>query len=180
MTLALWAAAPAAAPDSQAVARKISLIEHDRLRPGSSVVLTSEELNAYARQEVAEVAPGGVRSPRLELGTGAATASALIDFGKLRRAEGKPPGRLLGYLLDGERPVTISAHIRSSGGTATVDVQEVQISGVTLEGPLLDFLIRNYLVAAYPNAKVGQPFELGHRIDRLDVQPSEVRIVIGR
>jgi len=144
------------------------------------VVLTPEELNAYARQEVADVAPAGVRDARLDLGSGTATASALIDFGKLRRAEGKPPGRIMAYLLDGERPVKITARIQSSAGTATVDVQSVEISGVTIEGRMLDFLIQNYLVPAYPQAKVGQPFELGHHIERLDVQPSAVAVLIGR
>ncbi len=170
---------PSVSPDYQAVVHKFSLIEHDRLKPGSRVLLTPQELNAYARQEVAEVAPDGVRNPRLDLGPGTATASALIDFGKLRRAEGKPPGRLTAYLLDGERPVTITARIRSSGGTATVDVESVEISGVTLEGRMLQFLIERYLMPAYPNAKVGQPFALGHRIERLDVQPAAVGVVIG-
>ena len=114
----------------------------------------------------------------------AAEGGALLHEGdlepKLRRAEGKPPGRILAYLLDGERPVTITARIRSSGGTATVDVQEVQISGVTIEGRMLDFLIHNYVVQAYPSAKVGEPFALGHRIERLDVQPSAVGVLIGR
>ena len=177
MTLALFATAPS---DYQAVVHKFSLIEHDRLKPGSRVVLTPAELNAYARQEVAEVAPEGVRSPRLELGPGTATATALIDLGKLRRAEGKPPGPIMSYLLDGERPVTITARIRSSGGTATVDVQQVEISGVTIEGRMLDFLIHSYVMQAYPDAKVGQPFALGHRIERLEVQPSAVGVVIGR
>jgi hypothetical protein len=171
---------PTTASDYQAVVHKVSLIEHDRLKPGSRVVLTPAELNAYARQEIAGVAPDGVRNPHLELGPGTATASALIDFGKLRRAEGKRPGAIMSYLLDGERPVIIIARIRSSGGTATVDVQEVQVSGVTIEGRLLDFLIHNYVMQAYPNAKVGEPFELGHRIERLDVQTSSVGILIGR
>jgi hypothetical protein len=171
---------PTAPTDYQAVRHKFSLIEQDSLKAGSRVVLTPAELNAYARQEVADVAPDGVRNPRLELGPGTATASALIDFGKLRRAEGKPPGPLMAYLLDGERPVSITARIRSSAGTATVDVEQVEISGVVLEGRMLDFLIHNYVMQAYPNAKVGEPFALGHRIERLDVQASEVGVVIGR
>ena len=182
MALALLAAPvlPTTSPDYQAIVHKFSLRGHDRLKPGSRVVLTPAELNAYARQEVAEVAPDGVRNARLDLGPGTATASALIDFGKLRRAEGKPPGRILAYLLDGERPVTITARIRSSGGTATVDVQEVQISGVTIEGRMLDFLVHSYVMQAYPSAKVGEPFALGHRIEWLDVQPSAVGVLIGR
>jgi hypothetical protein len=171
---------PSASPEYQAMVHKISLIEHDRLQPGARVVLTAAELNAYARQEIAEVAPEGVRDPRLELGPGVATATALIDFGKLRRAEGKPPGRIMSFLIDGERPVTITARIQSSGGSATVEVQQVEVSGIIIEGRLLEFLIHNYLMQAYPNAKVGEPFELGHRIDRLDVQPAAVGILIGK
>lgn len=180
LTLAAVPLVPSTSPDYQAIVHKFSMIEQDRLKPGSRVVLTPAELNAYARQEVAEVAPEGVRDPRLELGPGTATAYALIDFGKLRRAEGNPPGPLMSYLLDGERPVAITARIRSSDGTATVDVQEVEISGVTIEGPLLDFLIHSYVMQAYPNAKVGEAFALGHRIERLDVQASAVGVVIGR
>ncbi len=181
-TLLALAAAPllpTAPTDDQAVARKVSLIEQDRLKPGSRVTLTRDELNAYARHEIADVAPDGVRNPHLELGPGTATASAMIDFGKLRRAEGKPPGRLMSYLLDGERPVSITARIRSSAGTATVDVEQVEISGMIIEGRLLDFLIHNYVMQAYPNAKVGEPFDLGHRIERLEVEPSAVGILIG-
>jgi len=45
---------------------------------------------------------------------------------------------------------------------------------------MLDFLIHSYVMQAYPSAKVGEPFALGHRIERLDVQPSAVGVVIGR
>ena len=81
-------------------------------------------------------------------------------------------------LLDGERPVEVTAHIRSGGGRATVDVESVKVSGVTIEGRVLDFLIHNYLLPNYPDAKVGQPFELSHGIDRLDVKPALVDVLI--
>jgi hypothetical protein len=56
----------------------------------------------------------------------------------------------------------------------------VEISSVTIDGKTLDFLIQNFLLAKYPDAIVGRPFELGHRIERLDVQPAAVGVVIGR
>jgi hypothetical protein len=158
--------------------RKFKLIEGEQLRHGTRVTLTKAELNAYARQEIAESFPSGVREPHLDLGDGAAVGSALIDFGKVRRAQGKPPGWFMSKILDGERPVEVNARIRSSGGTATVDVQSVKVSGLVIEGRVLDFLIENYLLPNYPDAKVGQPFKLGHGIDRLDVKPSAVDVVI--
>jgi hypothetical protein len=160
--------------------RKFDLIEKEQVKPGSHVLLTPGELNAYVAQEVTTVVPDGVRSPKLELGTGSASASALIDFAKVRRAQGKPPGWLMSKLLSGERPVNVSARIDSGAGRATVHVQRVEISGIAIEGGMLDFLIRNYLLPVYPNAKVEKPFDLGHRIERLDVKPAAVGVVIGR
>jgi hypothetical protein len=157
--------------------QKLDSIDSDRLRPGARITLTLQELNAYAAHEV----PDGVRNTRVELPEpGLAKGSALVDFGRVRRAQGHPPGWLLSKLLDGERPVAVTARIRSGGGSATVDVQRVEISGMVIDGATLDFLIQNVLLPAYPAAAVGKPFELGHRVDRLEVRQGSVDVVIGR
>lgn len=166
-----------AAADHYASARqKLDQIENGKLRPGARVAFTTPEIGAYAAKE----APEGVRNPRVELQAGVAKGSALIDFGKVRRAQGYQPGWLMAKLLDGERPVSVTARVQSGGGKATVDVQSVEISGVTVDGRMLEFLIQNFLLAMYPDAVVGRPFELGHRIDRLEIQPGSVSLVIGK
>lgn len=159
---------------------KLDLIENDRMKPGSKVTLSERELNAYVEQELPKVVPQGVREPKLELGAGVATGSAIIDFIKLENAHGKPPGWLMRQLLQGEHPVTVTARITSAQGRATVDVQRVEVSGVVIEGRMLDYLIHNYLLAYYPDAKIGAPFEMSHRIDRLDVQPARVDVILKK
>jgi len=166
--------------DYSSAHHKLDLIESGRLKPGARVSFTERELNAYVEQELPKTVPQGVREPKLELGAGTATGSALIDFLKLEHAAGNPPGWLMRQLLQGEHPVTVTARITSGNGRATVDVQSIQISGVTIEGRLLDYLIHNYLNAYYPDAKVGQPFEMSYRIDRLDIQPARVDVLLGR
>ena len=160
------------------VTHKFKLIENERLRRGARVTLTAGELNAYAQHEVAEAFPSGVRGLKLVLTPGGAIGSGFIDFGKVRRAQGNPPGWLMSKFLDGERPVEVTASIRSGGGRATVDVQSVKISGLSIEGRTLDFLIRYYLQPNYPDAKVGTPFELSHRMDRFEIRPGAVDVVI--
>ena len=157
--------------------RKFKLIESGRLRH-TRVVLTAPELNAWVRQEIAESFPAGVRESRLVLGSSRATGSALIDFGKVRRAQGHPPGWLMSKIIDGERPVEVNVRIRSANGQATVDVESVKVSGLVIEGRVLDFLIHYYLLPNYPDAKVGEPFALAKGIDRLDVRPGAVDVVI--
>lgn len=166
--------------DYQSVQRKFDLIEAGHLKPGSRVELTPSELNAYVQHEVPMVT-GGVRQPRVTLlRPEVAEGSALVNFAELRRSQGNPPGWLMSRLLDGERPVTVTARIRSAAGQATVDVLSVQISGITLDGTTLDFLIQHFLLPLYPDAAVGRPFELGDRIEKLDVQPQGVTVLIGR
>jgi len=166
--------------DYSSVQKKLDLIEHDRLKPGSRVTLSQRELNAYVEQQVPQIAPQGVRDPRIELGAGMATGSAVVDFVRLRGAQGKPPGWLMRQLLQGEHPVTVTAQLQSGGGRATINVQRVEVSGMVIEGRMLEYLIQNYLLPYYPEAKVGEPFELSHRIDRIDVQPARVEVIIKK
>jgi hypothetical protein len=157
--------------------QKFDLIESERLKPGSRLDLSAGELTAYADVE----APPGVRNPRIQLvSPEVVTGTALIDFGKLERAQGYQPGWLMSKLLDGERPVSVTARIQSAAGRARVDVQRVEIAGFEVDGRTLDFLIRNFLLALYPDAAVGRPFDLGHRIEKLDVQPKGVGVIVAR
>ena len=173
---ALTALAFAPVDDYASAKRKLDLIDSERLRPGAKVTLTARELNAYVAHEV----PPGVRNTTLQIvSPGVATGSALIDFGKVRRAQGHPPGWLMSKLLDGERPVSVTARIVSANGRATVKVQRVEVSGVEIDGKTLEFLVQNLLLPMYPTAAVDRPFELGHRIERLELQPSAVGVFIG-
>jgi hypothetical protein len=122
----------------------------------------------------------GVRNPRLELvANGLARGTALIDFARVQRSQGNPPGWLMAMLLEGERPVSVSVRIHSSKGQATVDVERVEISGMSIEGAALDFLIQHFVLGLYPSAVVGRPFPIGHRVERVDVRPRGVTVVVG-
>jgi hypothetical protein len=172
----LWASVSS---DYASAKKKFDLIENDKLKPGSKVTLSSRELQAYVENELPQLAVPGIRNPKIDLGDGVASGSALIDFVKVRQAQGKPPSWLMSKLLGGERPVRVVTRIRSGSGRAEVDVEQVEVSGMTIQGKMLDYLIEHYLIPNYPTAKVGEPFELGHRIERLEVKPSVVGVVIG-
>jgi hypothetical protein len=182
LTAVLLAAALSAAvpPDALTARNKFRLIESDRVPPGTRVTIQQDELNAYVRNQLRSVAPVGIRQPRLELGQNRATGFAWVDFEKLRQAQGEPMGWLMAKLVGGERRVRVDAQIRSGGGKAVVDLERVEVSGITISGLALDYLIHNFLWSYYPEAKVGRPFELAHRIERLEVEPSQVNVVIGK
>src|SRR4051812_36449849 len=70
--------------------RKFQAIDKTPPKPGSRIAITSTELNAYVQTELPAIAPPGIRNPEVELqGDNVATGRALIDFVKLRSAQGK-------------------------------------------------------------------------------------------
>lgn len=167
-------------PAAAAVTSKLNLIESGKMRPGSIVRFTEPELNAWVRAEAPTVVRQGFRQPQLVLGNGEATASALVDFLKVRDATGVRSNWLVAKLIQGEKLVTVRADIQSADGRATAHLLRVEVGGLTVKGEALDFLIRNFLLPFYPNAKIDQPFELADHVDHVAVTPAAVLVYISR
>ncbi|HYO83981.1 MAG TPA: hypothetical protein VES20_21435 [Bryobacteraceae bacterium] len=175
----LAAGASAVSQQYTSIQRKFQQIDKKQVKPGQRISLTAAELNAYVQTELPKVAPPGVRRPAVQLqGNNRASGAALIDFVKLRTSQGKPPNWLLRKLLEGEHEVSVTARVQSGGGQATVHLEQVQISGVPISGGALDWVVQNYLIPHYPDAKVGRPFALRHGVDRIEVTPGVAYVVM--
>jgi hypothetical protein len=175
LAASLSAAPPAGKPSP--TESKLALIENDQARPGSRIQFGQAELNTYIRDKIPEVVPQGVRNPRVEIAAGKASGHALIDFSKL----GRPAGdsmlwKLLGKLIEGERPVSVTAAVTSANGTATVDLQQVTISGNTIEGRPLKLLVDTFFLPLYPDAKIGEPFALRHNVESIELVPGSAQV----
>ncbi len=182
LTLVLTASALLAAADPVAVSvgKKLDFIESGQAKPGSVYRFTSTELNAWVRVKTPTVVHDGFRQPRLVLGNGEATATALIDFVKVRQASGVETNWLVAKLIQGEKLVTARASIQSAHGQATVHLVRVEIGGLAVTGAALDFLVRNFFLPFYPDAKIDEPFPLAGKVDRIAVTPAEARVYIRR
>ena len=155
---------------------KIELIASDRAPRGSTIAFTAAEIDAYAR---AEIAREGMRRVKLVLGNGSATWSGFVEFAKIPELEGLTSNWLLRRLLEGEKPVTVKLGIESGNGQAMIDVRQVTISNTVIEGGTLDLLVKTLVLAIYPEASIGEPFELGHNMKEIRVQPSGVIVKIA-
>ena len=156
---------------------KFALIERDRAPAGSRVTLSASELTAYARVQANVIAPGAVHDAKLTLTPGRAEASAMIDFLHLPQV-GAQPGWILRTLLEGQKPLHIRVRIQSANGRARVDVERVEISGVVMEGRTLDFLLSQFVMPSFPEARTGVWFELSHHIERLELGNGVARVLI--
>jgi hypothetical protein len=167
-------------PLATSAQQKLDLISDGKAKAGSTVVLTPQEINAWIREKRPKSIPEGMRNERIDLGAGTADGSALVDFSKLGKAKGQEVKGLIGMLIQGERPLKISLRVESANGRCTVFLTRVELSGVPVEGSILDFLIKNFFAPRYPDAKIDQPFDLDYNIDRIEIQPSGVRVAIKK
>jgi hypothetical protein len=180
LILSASAALTAADPLAISAAKKLDLIQSGKAKPGSVYRFTPAELNAWVRVKAPAIVHDGFRKPRLVLGNGEATASALIDFLKVRDASGVQTNWLIAKLIQGEKLVEARAGIQSAHGKATVHLLRVEIGGLAVTGAPLNFLVKNFFLPFYPNAKIDEPFELADGVDRIEVMPAEVRVYIRR
>jgi hypothetical protein len=179
LAVALFAAVPSpTSPEARSVDQKLERIQSGHARPGSTVLFTEHELNVWVAAQVPHYAPEGVRETHLELGNGVATGSAIVDFLKMRQAQGVQTSWLISKLIQGEHPVTVTARLQSAHGEATVYLQEVQLSGMTISGGTLDFLVTNFFHPLFPDAKIDQPFPLAENVERIEVDPGVAKAVI--
>lgn len=177
--MSIMASLQAADPLFERAWNKLDTIESGRAKPGSVIVFTPAELNAWVRVRVPQLVDG-VRNPRLTLGTNTATGSALVDFLKIRQSDGASTNPLLARLIAGERPITVSVRIDSGGGRCTVHLLRVELSGVAATGTVLDLLISAFFKPMFPDAKIDEPFELGGNVERIDVMPAAARVTIKK
>jgi hypothetical protein len=180
LLLAGAASLSAADPLAASVTRRLDLIERGKAKPGEVFRFTTAELNAWVRVKTPTIVHAGFRDPQLRLGNGTAHASALIDFLKVRQAEGIDTNWLVSKLIQGEKLVTADASIESSHGQATVHLIRVEIGGLAVTGAPLDFLIQNFFKPFYPEAQIDQPFELADSVDRIVATPTAALVYVRR
>jgi hypothetical protein len=179
-SMTIVCALEAADPVAIGVSKKLDLIQSGQAKPGAVFRFTPAELNAWVRVKAPSVITDGFRQPQLVLGNGEATATALIDFLKVRHANGIETNWLIAQLIQGEKLVKARASIQSAHGRATVHVVRVEVGGLAVTGAALDFLVQNFFLPFYPEAKIDEPFDLAGNVDRIEITPAEARVYIRR
>lgn len=159
---------------------KLHALEVGQVKRGGVVTFSVQEINSWAYYMIPGIVPEGIRNEKVTLGYDTGTAYALMDLMKMRQAQGKPTNWLISRMIEGERPVTITIHVQSGGGQCIVDLTRVEISGAVASGSVLDFLVKTFFLPLYPTAKIGQRFEIGYNIDRIDLRPAGVRVTMKK
>ena len=169
----------AADPLADSAQKKLDSISDRKLKPGAVVTLSAKEVNAWIHEKAVKAFAEGIRNEHIDLGPATADGNALVDLTKMSRTRnGVNP--LIARLIEGERPLRVAIRVESANGRATVFLTHVELSGVAIEGSILDFLIKHFVQPRYPDIKINEPFDLDFNIDHIEIQPAGVRVVIKK
>jgi hypothetical protein len=113
-----------------------------------TTTLTADEISAYVNEGGVNL-PTGVENVKFSGKPGVVTAVTRVDFDKI--TAGKSSMNPLMMLFSGQHDVTVTADARGSQGRATVNVQTVEIDGVTVPRAALEFFVSRYLQPKYGN-----------------------------
>ena len=169
-----------ASPARTSADSKLRRIEKNQWQSSRSISFTSQELLALGVENASSAYPGVLYSPELHLTQDGATATGTVDFDRLRQlSPSKDSSRdwLMGKLLTGRQPVSVTVETTSSKGQMTVHPTSVSIAGITVSGNALNFLIRNFVLSRYPDAVIDRPFPLASNVDRIEVKPGSAVVV---
>ena len=167
----------AADPLADSAQKKLDSISDQKLKPGAVVTLSPREINAWIHEKAVKAFPQGIRNEHIDLGPGTTDGNALVDLMKIGKGN---INSLIARLIEGERPLKIAIRVESANGRATVFLTHVDLSGVAVDGSILDFLIKHFVQPRYPDIKINEPFDLDFNIDRIEIQPAGVRVLIKK
>jgi hypothetical protein len=158
--------------------QKVESITNGEAPSGSTIQLSTAEVNALQLGRMREdgIEGEGVKDAKIVLGEDSGSWSGIVDFGKLPQLESLRNNFLLSSLLKTPKPVSAAMTLVSSAGKATLDVTQVTIGETQFTGNTLGFLVKQLVLNDYPEAKLGEPFDLEHNVESIKLKPEGVTI----
>ena len=175
-------AAGALSPESgRRLERKLADILRHALEPPAearSTPLPESEVNAWLAHQGTPHLPVGIREPVVRIGDGRLSAEAVIDLDAIRESRERTAFDPIRY-LGGQLVVTASGRVRSGGGTARVEVENVTVGGIGVPVEVLQEVVRHFTrTPGQPGGtRVDEPIPLPYGITELRLSPGLAVIV---
>ncbi len=172
-TVTLWAVSP---EESHSAAEKLDRISLGEMNPGERITLSEDEINSFLQYDYAALIPDGIRNLHVKLESDTGIVSGRADFSQLGDAQDAAT-RLLLMMLRGEHAFVARVRYVSSGGQARADVDSFLVDGRELKGPILDWIVKNYVATDLEGFALGQPAPLGNNLEQIRLEAGQAVVV---
>ena len=173
--LALLFGPSAAVGSLESCHRKFTQIESGRAR-GAVVTVSGSEIDAFVAEQAALQGKGAIRNTHVDLWQDHGRVIARVDIVSLAELRGRPLNWFFAAMFAGQRQVIATTKLLSVQGQARVDLEKLEVEGHVLDGRPLQFLIDEFVLPEYPDARVSQWFPLGFGIRTIHLSAGQVAI----
>ena len=164
--------------ESRSAALKLDRISLGEMAPGEQITLTQDEINSFLQYEYAGLNPEAIRDLHVVLESDTGLVSGRADFSQLGAPEDAAT-RLMLMMLRGEHDFVARVRYVSSGGQARADVDSFLLDGRELKGPILDWIVENYVATDLEGFALGQPSTLGNNLEQIRLETGQAVVVAG-
>jgi hypothetical protein len=134
---------------------------------------TEAEINSYLNSGLV-VLPDGVQALHFSGQAGALTATARVDFDKIKSGRGSSNPLLL--IFNGTHDILVAAHAHGAGHEGFVHVDSLKLDGVEVPEFALRLFVEKYLQSKYPDVGIDSRFPLPDRIDTARIGDHELTV----
>ena len=136
---------------------------------------TEEEINSYVNSDLV-VLPVGVQAVHFTGEAGTLTATARVDFDKIKIKSGRGSSNPLLMIFSGTHNILVAAHAHGAGHEGFVHVDSLQLDGVEVPEFALQIFVEKYLQPKYPEIGIDSRFALPDRIDTARIGDHELTV----
>lgn len=136
---------------------------------------TEDEINSYLNSDLV-VLPDGVQQVHFSGQSGALTATARVDFDKIKIMSGRSSSNPLLLIFTGVHDILVAAHAHGAGHEGFVHVDSLQLDGVEVPEFALRLFVEKYLQPKYPDIGIDSRFGLPDRIDTAHISDHELAV----
>jgi hypothetical protein len=134
---------------------------------------TEAEINAYVNSDLVDL-PDGVQSVHFTGEAGTLTATARVDFDKIKAGHRSSNPLLL--VFSGIHDILVIAHAHGVGHQGFVHVDSLQVDGIEVPDFVLRLFMEKYLQPNYPGIGIDSRFALPDRIDTARIGDHELTV----
>lgn len=129
---------------------------------------SDREIDSYLYYQVAPVYPKGLDEVRVQILDKAIRAKAKVNFDDLQAGIKSGKVTVMSSLFSGVHQVVLTGELTARNGVGSYRILGLSLDQTEVPKPLIDLLVKRFLVAKYPEAAPDKAFALPYRIDRIE------------
>jgi hypothetical protein len=178
-------AASVSKQQADSFAQKIKQIERQGAAPGPRgaarrTSVTEAEVNSWFAYSAASSLPTGVASPNVTIvGNQKVVGTATVDLDAIAKSRSKGGAFDIWNLVGGRVPVTVGGLLHTKDGRAKFDLQEAEVSGISVPRRIVAELVDYYSrTPDHPEGiRLDQEYELPAGIRQIELSPGTAVVI---